>query len=566
MSSKPVTHRKALRLQRKILKSLKAEANLLLGQTPESILRYKKENRRDFALHSKKLRTIPKEELIQAIRKVDVTFIADFHTFDQAQRAALRIFRQTILPNQNWIIGLEMIPSQFQNNLDEFQSGKISLEKFHEIISYREEWGFPWSNYAPIFDWAREQGIRLIALNRPRGIFKTEDHRELHERDLWAAGIITDLFAEAEAHAPSSLQMFILYGELHVGSKHLPHQIANISKSALGRSLSSLIIHQNEDQLFWRATQEDINLQSEAILLKKNIYCIFSGTPWAELQSLISWTEGAAFDLNETEPENELNHDYLYFIRTYGEIISQFLNLTPPSYEALNVYTVEQATFLDHLKQGKLFTQLELRLIRFHVTQNRHFYIPRISAAYLGSSSQNAAAELAAIHILRAKTQSKLFYTHEKENYYRLILEACFGFFGSLILNPLRKCDFLRDHLKRIQNLKKGDQPSFPLEMEARQILVEGLTSPYELSTHMTQTLDAPKLAPAIMVGARYIGRVFGKKLHQAILADKIHFRSLEGVFLDKPTNAKKFFESRYKTLLSAISEVEVDLTQAEYF
>ncbi|MEO5970936.1 MAG: ChaN family lipoprotein [Bdellovibrionia bacterium] len=563
VSSKPPAHKKALRLQRKILQSLKAEANLLLGQTPESILRYERENRKDFSLNSKRLKTIPKATLIEAIRAADVTFIADFHTFDQAQRAALRIFRDAIQPGEYWMIGLEMVPSQFQSALDDFQTGKISLESFHEAISYRDEWGFPWENYAPIFEWARNLGIRLIALNRPRGIFKPKDDRELHERDQWAAGIITDLFCEARLS--SIPKMFVLYGELHIGSHHLPLRLKEISKSFLGHSLSSVIIHQNEDQLFWRAAKEELDLQSEAILLKKNIYCIFSGTPWAELQSLISWTEGGTPDLNEDENE-VLIHDYLYMIRTYGETISEFLNLAPPSYEALNVYTIEQPDFLDHLKQCKQFTQLELRLIRFHVTHNRYFYIPRVSAAYLGSSSHNAAAELSAIHLLRAKNQSGLLYSNKVEDFYRLTLEACFGFFGSLILNPLRKCDFVKDHVKRLQTLKNGEKPAFPLEKEAREILVHGLRSPHELPISITQIINEQKLAPAVMVGARYIGRILGKKLHHAILTEKINFKNIEGVFLDKPTAAKRFFEIRYKTLINAIVDIEVGSTKTEYF
>jgi hypothetical protein len=68
------------------------------------------------------------------------------------------------------------------------------------------------------------------------------------------------------------------------------------------------------------------------------------------------------------------------------------------------------------------------------------------------------------------------------------------------------------------------------------------------------------------MVGARYIGRVLGKKLHHAVLTESVQFKNLEGIFLDKPTAAKHFFETRYKTLLNAIANIKVGVTKTEYF
>jgi hypothetical protein len=260
---------KVIRLQRKILKALKADSEYLLGKTPDLIVSYARENRVDFYPATRKPRTVSKNELIRAIRSKNITFFADFHTFDQAQLGALRIFREVVRPSEDWCLGLEMIPSQFQKELDQFQANQISVQEFHKLISYRKEWGFPWKNYAPLFKWAREAQVKLIALNRPKEIFISPGESELHSRDQWASGIITDLIQNNQ-----KLQMLVLYGEHHVGSRHLPARFKETSESLVEIPLTWAVVHQNEDSLYWRAVAENLDLQREAIQLKK-IFTVF---------------------------------------------------------------------------------------------------------------------------------------------------------------------------------------------------------------------------------------------------------------------------------------------------
>lgn len=539
-------HQKVLKLQKRIFLSLKAEARLLLGEMPESIRRYERENRRD--LYPRSITPIPKQELIDAVRDTDVTFIADFHSFDQAQRTALRIMREAIRPDETWYIGLELIPSQFQSALDQFQAGKISLEEFHSIVSYQEEWGFPWSNYSPIFEWARERQIRLIALNRPRKLFYPREDFELEERDQWAAGIITDIFAYHLQKKKPRPKMIVLYGELHVGTQHLPKQLRIVSRSFLKRALKWVTIHQNEDRLFWRLARRDQELHTEVIRIKPRVYCVFSSTPWAKLQSLVSWAEGLPQDAWEVEP------DYLSIIRTYCDTLSEFLGVPPPSYEGVSACTMNQLGFLDHLQSLDSFSAEERRLIRFHIQTNQRIYIPRVGVAYLGSPSPNGAAELAAIHLLRTKTRFQGIFQRKRDEFYRLILENAFGFFGSLVINPRRKCDLPKDHLKRLESLEKNERPAFRYEEEARKIALGILRNRAYPGLEIETVLKTRKLAPAVMMAARYVGKVIGKNLHRAILEDQIPLHQVQKIFL-KSSSVEGRSENHYQSLISEILE-----------
>jgi hypothetical protein len=62
-------------------------------------------------------------------------------------------------------IGLEQVQVQFQPALDDYVSGKISVEKMKELVQWETRWTWTFDNYRPIFEICRELGIRLIALN-----------------------------------------------------------------------------------------------------------------------------------------------------------------------------------------------------------------------------------------------------------------------------------------------------------------------------------------------------------------------------------------------------------------
>ncbi|MGZ3688761.1 MAG: ChaN family lipoprotein, partial [Bdellovibrionota bacterium] len=515
-------HRKLLRLQKKIFNSLKAESERLLGETPEAIRTYEREFQRDFQGAATRLAPVGKPELIEEIRRADVTFIADFHTFVQAQKTSLRLMRDAVKPDEIWYVGLELIPSHHQRALDRFQAGKLSLEKFHRTIRYREEWGFPWKHYAPIFKWARDSGVRLIALNRPRALshIKRKRHSDLHERDQWAAGIITDVLADERGRGRRA-RMIVLYGELHVSSSHLPAQLAAISRAYLKQPLRSVTIHQNHDELYWRLARQGRELQVDGVRLRRGAYCVFPSTPWNKLQSLVSWFEGGVADLTrppdldgEGEEATDSDTDYLSMMRIYARTLSEFLGVADPSFDGLSVRTIDEADFVEGLAEDHVFTPKEHRLIRYHVLSNHRLYIPRAQVAYLGTASQNAAAELAAIHLLRTETRIRDVYLGTRDDFFRMVLEWAFGFFGSLVLNPRRKCDLPSDHSRRLRQLASDAEPeAFEYERLARTLALHVIEEqrrairgkPTPLS-RLERSLQARGDAPAIMLAARYVG------------------------------------------------------------
>jgi hypothetical protein len=214
------------------------------------------------------------------------------------------------------------------------------------------------------------------------------------------------------------------------------------------------------------------------------------------------------------------------------------------------------------LEEESPFSGEELRYIRFHINHNQRLFIPRVSIAYLGSPSQNGAAELAAIHLLRSKNRAQEVFRRTPNDFYRLILESAFGFFGSLILNHRRKCDLLKDHLKRLKSLENGDASTFPHEELARKLVID--LSKSEMNLNLSELLREKKYAPGIIMGARFHGQILGKQLHHAILEERVSVPHLCELFLIRPGSSRRFFEERYSELLNWTSEVSLAPSKSE--
>lgn len=566
---------KLLKLQHRVYRSLQTETDLLLGKPPASIQKYEKEYAQDFRVPRESIRVSDKESLVEAIRESDVTWIADFHTFNQAQRTALRLMREAALPGENWMIGLELIPSHHQAELDRFQAGKIALKKFHETIQYESQWGFPWSNYAPIFDWAREAQVPLIALNRPKELdagsatlHQSRDGSDLHERDRWAAGLITDLFAAngKGERGGKKLRMIVLYGELHIASKHLPARLTEVSRDYLGKPLRSLCVHQNQDQLYWRLARQGKAHDTSVLKIKRNSFCVVSSTPWTKLQSLINWAEGGNFDAQHEDFDEisaQLQVDYLSIMSRFGKSLSEFFGVEAPSFDGLNLKTLEEADFIEDLG-AEQFSQRERSLIAFHVENNLRLYVPRVPIAYLGSPSLNGAAELAAIHLQRARTRSAELQAKDPDDFFRQILEAAFGFLGSLVLNPKRKCDLIADHETRLKELRSGEKESFRGEQKARALTLSFLQAEERIVRDESPRLKVPGPSNASMMAARFIGQVLGKRAHLALLSGTMEAETIRRVCLARMDGSGRPNRERFLELFRGAARQEIVGSKAE--
>jgi len=112
---------------------------------------------------------IDNSDVLSAITPAQVIYLGETHTTEADHSAQLEII-QTLSEQNDIAIGLEMIQRPFQPVLDSYLAGEIDEAALIENSEYETRWGYDWELYAPIFRYAKDNQIPLIALNTPTEI------------------------------------------------------------------------------------------------------------------------------------------------------------------------------------------------------------------------------------------------------------------------------------------------------------------------------------------------------------------------------------------------------------
>jgi hypothetical protein len=604
-------HQRLLRLQRKIHSALESEVGRLLGELPESIVRYEKTYKESFKNIARRTRRSSRELLKRRMREADVVLVADYHTLGQAQRTALRLLQDSFRPGEEWYLGLEFVPSNRQAELDAYSAGLLDTVSFLTKIRYFEEWGFAWEQYAPLIEWARQNGVKLLALNRPKELPLYQwrkkgapQERDLNERDRWAAGIVSDLFEKKKA------RVFVLYGELHVGDLHLPTAMREISKSRLGTALKCVTIHQNNDALYWKLAKRGPEHLTDVLEMSSGHFHVISSTPWNKLQSVVSWAEGLGTSMERlprtgvlapraTQISNslgfeddewlcDLESEALSRMQSYGEAMAEFLKLPPPSFEAVGLHSVYSADFVDELGRDHGLSRQARRMLHQLVLKNARFYLHWSRTLYLGTPSANGAAEMAAIVLGRGPVRSSSFFGDSTDTFFQALLDQAFGFFGSLLVNPRRKCDLPQDHLNEFLRLRKSEPGSLEastrlftviaLEEQSRFLerirrmqgkgrrqmpAVLAMGGIAELATEVFASQSVERWL-SLWFCARNLGQILGKLLHEAVLHGRVSLEQVRELAWQASDRRWRPAEVRYWEWVSVVADQTVPSSKRE--
>jgi len=110
---------------------------------------------------------IPYTEMLRDLATAQVIFIGELHDHDghhQAQLSIIRALRNEAAP---LAIGLEMFRRDSQPALDRWVGGSYPQARF--LRDFEDNWSM-WEKYREIFDYARQQQVRMLGLNIPREI------------------------------------------------------------------------------------------------------------------------------------------------------------------------------------------------------------------------------------------------------------------------------------------------------------------------------------------------------------------------------------------------------------
>jgi uncharacterized iron-regulated protein len=109
----------------------------------------------------------------QAMERVlgsKIVYLGETHDRDGDRQNILAILKRVTKAKKPVAIGMEMFQRHTQPTIDRYLAGKISESELLELTEYQKRWGYPWSSYATIVHYAKEQKIPIIALNTPTEI------------------------------------------------------------------------------------------------------------------------------------------------------------------------------------------------------------------------------------------------------------------------------------------------------------------------------------------------------------------------------------------------------------
>ena len=134
--------------------------------------------------------------IMNSVSSTPVIFIGERHVFYGDHLAELNAIMDLHRMGKNFAIGMEMFQRPFQKPVNDYIAGKISERRFLKETQYFKRWRFNYDLYRPILEYARANGIPVIALNIRRGI-----------EDKVAKGGLDALSPSEKKEIPQSMDM-----------------------------------------------------------------------------------------------------------------------------------------------------------------------------------------------------------------------------------------------------------------------------------------------------------------------------------------------------------------------
>ncbi len=113
---------------------------------------------------------ISPRELALRLADTRIVFMGESHTNLEYHRAQLQLIRELHAAGREVLIGLEMFPANEQKHLDFWNDGLVTEKGFVDLSNWYGNWGYNWNYYREIFQFARDNGIRMFAVNAPRAV------------------------------------------------------------------------------------------------------------------------------------------------------------------------------------------------------------------------------------------------------------------------------------------------------------------------------------------------------------------------------------------------------------
>lgn len=113
------------------------------------------------------------ETLMNKLANQDVIYVGEEHRNRYHIEAALKILAALLAHERQPTLTIEMFSWDGQEGIDRYLSNKeMSRQGFLQESRWEENWGGDFKDYEPLIQFAREHGLRVLAMNPPRPLVR----------------------------------------------------------------------------------------------------------------------------------------------------------------------------------------------------------------------------------------------------------------------------------------------------------------------------------------------------------------------------------------------------------
>lgn len=486
-----------IRIRRQLFRRTLIQVQKLLGEDSAKLKSYRRSYEKEAESTWK---VSSQKELLRKLKSASCVLIGDFHALRQAQRTQLRILQA--IGTQDLVLAVECIPWVQQEVLDQWLQGELTDLEFLKNSRWSEDWGFPWENYKPLLEWARDQGVPVYGINK---VYRRRDAHTLEMRDHFSAQALVEI----RGRHPEAL-IVVSYGDLHLGSKHLPRQISMRSPAE-----KILRVFQNSEKIYFEMMARGLDLKCDVVRMKDDLYCVQSMTPWVKWQNYLNYLEAHV----DNDWDDEGPSDHTDQIEQYIGVLSKEFHLSAQQ------GSMETFGPSDVASGAKMWSRIKKRVDRGFIgtylgwiESGESFYIPELSVGYLARPTVNHVARLAMSALYAQVSGWQKYPRLRAEEFSRNIFLEGILYFGEKLINPRKKTDTLVDLKKSLTLKYTSAQTREVLQLALSQKMTE--VGPLRGSSR--KHLFRPRRSRSYWEAARLLGGMMGEKLYDLYRQGKI--------------------------------------------
>jgi uncharacterized iron-regulated protein len=110
---------------------------------------------------------VSREQLLADLTGARVVYVGESHTNPSHHAIQLDIIQALAQTEPHLVIGMEMFDHTYQAVLDRWTAGELDETDFIEKTHWYANWRFDFGLYRDILEYAKEKGLRIVALNVP---------------------------------------------------------------------------------------------------------------------------------------------------------------------------------------------------------------------------------------------------------------------------------------------------------------------------------------------------------------------------------------------------------------